>query len=141
MTRGPVPAHSSELSRPRDANRTDRPDLKKGVRQEVTIPAADPEWDHVATQLWEALQTSGQSDFYQDSDWAYAYMLMDDITQYRRGKRSGQMAATIYSAMTALLITEADRRRARIELDAPEGDTAPASVAVMDDYRQGLMNV
>lgn len=136
---GPVPNHSSDLSRSRDANRSDRPDLVKGTRYDVTIPRADPEWHPAALRLYNSLRSSGQKDFYQNSDWAIAWSLCDDLSHFKKsGKRSAQMAATIYSALTSLLVTEGDRRRARLELTDAIEDEKPASVAVMDDYKQGL---
>ena len=135
---GPVPNHSSDLSRSRDANRGDRPDLVKGERMKVTVPHADKDWHPVAQRLYKSLKSSGQSRFYQDSDWAYAYMLCDDITHYMSGRRGAQMAATIYGAMSSLLITEADRRRARIELDDPKEEVTPAGVTAIADYKAGL---
>jgi hypothetical protein len=40
--------------------------------------------------------------------------------------------------MERLLVTEGDRRRVRIELDAPQDNSEPASVTAINDYRQGL---
>lgn len=43
---------------------------------------------------------------------------------------------TIYSALERSLVTEAHRRRVRIELHEPEDDSEPASVlAIADDKR------
>ena len=142
MAPGPVPAHSSHLSRERDANRGDRPELKLGEKRPVTIPHGDPNWHPAAKRLYNALKTSGQSDFYQNSDWAYAWSLCDDLSHFKEsGKRSAQMAATIYSALSNLLVTEGDRRRARIELTDAIGVEEPASVAALDKYRKGLKPV
>lgn len=117
--RGPVPNHSSDLSRNRDANRGDRPEITKGKAREVgEIPVADPTWHPIAVRLWDALRTSGQSDFYQDSDWAMAYSLCEDLSYYKKaGKRSGQLLAVIYGTFERLLVTEGDRRRVRLELE------------------------
>ena len=51
---------------------------------------------------------------------------------------SPQKMQVIYSMMGDLLVTEADRRRAHIELEAPAKEAQPASVAQMDAYRRGL---
>lgn len=145
---GPVPNRSDDLSRKRDANRGDRPDLKAGTLRPVTIPHADPDWHPIARKMWDALKTSGQADFYQNSDWAFAYSLMDDLSMYKKPllskdgveyhKRSGQMLQTIMTSLERLLVTEADRRRARVELSAPVERDEPAAVTAINDYKAGL---
>jgi hypothetical protein len=146
--RGPVPNRSEDLSRERDANRGDRPEITKGTLLPVTIPEPDPEWHDIAKMLWESLALSGQAAYYQQSDWAFAYSLCDDLSYYknplvdRNGieyhKRSGQMLQTIYSAMERLLVTEGDRRRVRIELSEPEPEEDEAAVLMLADYQAAL---
>jgi len=66
---------------------------------------------------------------------------MDDLSYYKASsKRSGQMLATIMSAMSSLLVTEGDRRRVQIELARPNADDSEENtkVAVMDKWRQKL---
>jgi hypothetical protein len=136
---GPVPYRSDELSRERDANRSDKLPIKRGEMREVKVPNAPRDWHPIARRFWDALKSSGQADFYQDSDWAFAYTLCDDLSYYKSStKRSGQMLQTIMSAMERLLVTEADRRRARVELHEPEDDTPDAALVVMDGYRDRL---
>lgn len=136
---GPVPNRSDDLSRERDANRGDRMPIAKGELRPVRIPHADPEWHPIARKFYDSLKTSGQSDFYQNSDWAYAFSLCDDLSLYKKsGKRSSMMFAAINTAMTNLLVTEADRRRARIELSAPEDEGESAAVLAIADYRAAL---
>lgn len=139
--RGPVPNRSEDLSRERDANRGDRPEITKGVlRPVVDVPAPDEDWHPIATNLYLSLATSGQADFYQDSDWAMAYSICDDLSFYKKNdfKRSGQMLQTIYSAMERLLVTEGDRRRVRIELTEPAQSEEDAALYVLNDYMAGL---
>lgn len=136
---GPVPNRSEDLARPRERRGGDVVPVTKGVARDVKIPNASSDWHPIARKLWDSLKTSGQSDYYQNSDWAFAYSLCDDLSYYKKqGKRSGQMLQSIYSAMERLLVTEADRRRVRIELDQPETGQTEASVTVMGDYKQGL---
>lgn len=148
-TRGPVPNRSEDLSRPRERRGAAAgPEVTKGTLRPVVIPEADPEWHPIAHMLWEGLIASGQSDFYQQSDWAFAYSLMEDLTRYKEPlvskdgefyfKRSGQMLQTIYSAMERLLVTEGDRRRVRIELAEPVPEQDPAAVIAIADYQAGL---
>ncbi|MFH8414367.1 hypothetical protein ACH4B9_14635 [Streptomyces collinus] len=105
----------------------------------VRIPRADPDWHPIAKELYDSLKKSGQADFYQQSDWAYAKALIDDLSHYKKsGKRSAQMAQTIYSALGNLLVTEGDRRRVRIELQEPEPEETPAAVLAIADYKKDL---
>ena len=147
--RGPVPNRSEDLARPRERKGGDNTPITKGTLRPVVIPEADPEWHPIAKMLWESLQESGQADFYQQSDWAFAYSLMEDLTRYKEPlvnqktgeqyfKRSGQMLQTIYSAMERLLVTEGDRRRVRIELTEPETNDEDAAVLAIADYQEGL---
>lgn len=136
---GPVPNRESNLARPRSRKGRDAQAVTRGVARPASIPVPDPDWHPIATMLWEGLLESGQTGFYQSSDWAFAFSLCEDLTYYKNGhKRSGQMLQTIYSAMERLLVTEGDRRRVRIELSEPEPEENPAAVAVMGDYRKGL---
>lgn len=135
--RGPIPKRSEDRQR---RNEPDRPITKAYGASDVVIPEADPTWDPIATRLWESLALSGQSKFYEPSDWAMAYSLMDDLSYYKRGaKRSGQMLASIYSAMSTLLISEGDRRRVGIELARKTSEELEsAGVAEMNKWRAAL---
>lgn len=145
---GPTRNRSSNLSRERDANRSGRPTLTTGVARPVVWPEPKADWHEIARMVWDAARNSGQADYYQQSDVAVLYSLMDDLSFYKQPfvtkdgdeyhKRSGQMLQTIMSALKDLLLTEGDRRRLSLELSAPPSDEPAASVAVMDDYRTGL---
>lgn len=146
--RGPVPNHSGDLARPRSRKGSDQQEVTKGLARPYEIPEPDANWHPIAKMLWDSLSTSGQSDFYQQSDWAFAYSVCEDLSFYKQPsiskdgyeyhKRSGQMLATIYSAMERLLVTEGDRRRVRIELAEPEPEQSSAAVIAIADYQQGL---
>ena len=92
-----------------------------------------------ARRFWEALRTSGQAQFYEPSDWAVAELIVVAIDSFI-ARPSAMMLASLNSSMSALLVTEADRRRAKLELDK----TAPApvvdDVAELDDFRLRLAN-
>jgi hypothetical protein len=140
-SRGPVPSRKAELARPRSRKGREHADpVTTGEWREPVIPDPDPSWHPIARTLWDALSTSGQSDYYQSSDWAFAYSICEDLSYYKRSKkRSGQMLASLYSAMSSLLITEGDRRRVRIELERPAEDEAEsASVVAIAEYKQML---
>ncbi|WMI34525.1 terminase small subunit [Streptomyces phage Dexers] len=136
---GPVPNREADLARPRERKGSDQQSVTKGVMREVKVPNADREWHPIARRLWDSLKTSGQADFYQNSDWAFAYSLCEDLSVYKKsGKRSGQMLQTIYSSFERLLVAEGDRRRVRIELHEPEDEGDTASVVAIADYKKEL---
>lgn len=149
---GPVPNREADLARPRSHKGQHVVPVTKGVSRPVRVPRADPQWHPIAKMLWDSMKKSGQADFYQQSDWAFAYSLCDDLSYYKNPgvsynrktgeeyvkPRSGQMLQTIYAAMGSLLITEGDRRRVRIELHEPEPDKKPASVVAIAGYRDEL---
>ncbi|MGW7434712.1 phage terminase small subunit [Streptomyces sp. NPDC054849] len=137
--RGPVPNREEDLARPRSRKGTDQQSVTRGEMKPVKVPNADRDWHPIARRLWDSLKSSGQADFYQNSDWAFAYSLCEDLSHYKKsGKRSGQMLQTIYSAFERLLVAEGDRRRVRIELQEPEPDETPAAVLAIADYKKDL---
>lgn len=145
---GPIANREADLARPRERKGGDVVPVTRGTLRDVRIPAADKDWHPIAKRFYNSLKTSGQSDFYQNSDWAFAYSLAEDLSVFKKPlvnrdgeeyvKRSGQMLQAIYSAMGTLLVTEGDRRRVRIELHAPEPEGESAAVLAIADYRADL---
>lgn len=137
---GPVPNRPEDQSRERDANRGDRLPISKGTLRPVeNVPAPAEDWPEMVQELYLSAAASGQSDFYQESDWWLWYSLCEDLAYYKRmGKRSGQMLQTIYSTMTDLLVTEGARRKARVILTDPEPEEDDAAVLALADYRSEL---
>ncbi|HEX5522786.1 MAG TPA: hypothetical protein VFX53_05030 [Pedococcus sp.] len=96
---------------------------------EWEIPEPDEDWHPVATQWYLSLQVSGQKIFYENSDWAQAFYVAEAMSRSLRTSRiSGQLFSAVISATAALLSTEGDRRRMRVELERAhtEGDTTAA---------------
>jgi hypothetical protein len=115
------------------------PKITKAPSKRVNRPAlADPDWHPIAKTWYDSLAKSGQSEFYQASDWAFAYSLAEDLSDYKRQtKRSAVMLSSIMTGMTLLLTTEGDRRRVNIELHEPEQETGVAKAAV-NEYMELL---
>lgn len=104
--RGPVPEREDNLARPWSRKGSDEQEAKRRQMRPVRVPRADADWHPIAKQLYESLKKSGQADFYQQSDWALAFALCDDLAHYKKsGKRSAQVAQTLYSALGNLLVT------------------------------------
>ena len=104
---------------------------------EVRGPALVGRHSAIGVRWYEALRRSGQSQFFEPSDWAVAELVVTAIDAFSRSP-SAVMLASINTAMTNLLATEGDRRRLRLELEkpapaAPTGATDP--VALLDEYR------
>lgn len=122
MTKGPIPKREDQRRR---NNKPDVPITKGSARGAAFIPAAKPHWHELAIQLYDSLESSGQSDYFEDSDWAYAQIVCEALSRnLGQGQRmSAQMFQAVDSAMARLLVTEGDRRRMRLELSkAPEVD-------------------
>lgn len=138
--RGPVPKRSED--RRGHHSRDERPPIKSApAGKRHRPPAASKEWHPIAVRLYNSAKKSGQSAFYEASDWAMLYSLCDDLSYYKsQAKRSGQMLASVMSGLSSLLLTEGDRRRVQIELEQPEDDLSAheAHVARMEDWRARL---
>ncbi len=131
--RGPVPKRSTQ--RRRTNVKPDDISTAPGT-PDVAAPAADEAWHPVAKMLYASLAESGQSSFYEPSDWAVAYLVCESISMDLREQvvgvtPSGQaVMGTIplkgaslgayQRAFTSLLMTEGDRRRAQVELTKPQ---------------------
>lgn len=145
--RGPVNYRTEELSRERDANRGgDRPDVKRGTLRPVVIPDAPEEWHPTAKRLYNALKESGQADFFQQSDWAFAYSVCEDVStlkfyQLSSGKPHAESMKALYNALGNLMFTEADRRRLRVELMEEEDDTVTHGKTQVQQYEAQLRAV
>lgn len=97
---------------------------------------ADDEWHPIARRWFDSLAASGQSRFYEPSDWATAYLIAESMTrdlnpqfvgfrqvdrdstdaEYAKIPLKGASLAAYLKAMGNLLVTEGDRRRAQVEL-------------------------
>ncbi|MFI6496901.1 hypothetical protein [Nonomuraea typhae] len=110
------------------------------AEHQVVCPPADESWHEIARDWYESLSKSGQSVFYEPSDWASARYVAEAMSRGLEASRfSAQLFAAVSSAMTELLTTEGARRRARLEIErGGSTDVAPADVMALDDYRAAL---
>ncbi|WP_030949258.1 hypothetical protein [Streptomyces sp. NRRL S-646] len=135
---GPVPKRSDQRRR---RNKNDGPQLVKapgGAAPE--IPPGDEGWHPIAARWYASLAESGQSQFYEASDWAMAVYLAEAMSRnLNSGKFSAQLLQTVPSGMTDLPTSEGARRRARVELerhDVGEDPREVARVTLMETYRK-----
>ena len=135
---GPVPKRSDVR------RRVNKPEIEiatggRGAR--VPVPAVDPEWHPIAARWFEALGESGQSEFYEPSDWAHAFLLTSVMSRMLFAERlSAQLFASVDTASTRLMVTEGDRRRLRVELERRKkvDEDEEAAVASMQEWRDRL---
>lgn len=137
---GPVPKRSEQRRRrnkaPEGAAVTTAP---AGVT--ASAPESEDAWHPRAKEWFDSLAQSGQSAFYEASDWAMARFAADLMTSLLSAdKPSAQMVASLLQLTTALMCTEGDRRRLRLELarGVQVDEDEVASVAALDDYRKRL---
>jgi len=128
--RGPIPKRSNQRRR---RNKTETPTTTAPGAGTVTVPPPDPGWHDLARDWYESLAESGQSTYYQPSDWATARIIAESLSRDLADKVvavtadgkavkapvpiTGASLAGYLKAMNALLVTEGDRRRMRLELD------------------------
>jgi hypothetical protein len=124
----------------------------------VPAPDPDPDWHPIALMQWEAAEQSGQRLFYEPSDWAYLFLLCNELSLelnekvigfserdgeviYAVQPMAGAKLAAIMKGFTALMVTEGDRRRLRLELErgavTPDQSTKPADILAFRQQRLG----
>lgn len=176
-TRGPVPQRT-ELRRRTNAPEDGMEVTKGRSGGEPTWmePPGDDETDEGRRQRWHpvaenwylGLATSGQSDYYEQSDVDTAYILAEQISrllkpqfvgmQERWNREAQQMErvpawitrhisggdlSAVLKGMSMLLVTEGERRRARIELQrgGAEEEQETAGQAAVRETRHALLGV
>ena len=120
----------------------------------MPVPKGNTKWHPIAKRWFESLARSGQAAFYEPSDWATAELLAEAISRELRPKVVGITAAgevvkaeaaltgsalqALLKGMSSLLVTEGDRRRARVELERPkpEPEGGDGGVSWLDDARR-----
>ncbi len=153
-TRGKVPKRPEERRR---TNKDEGAQLEGTATANVAMPPADEEWHPIAKQLYESLVESGQSEFYEPSDWAMAFLIAESISRdlepqvvgvpertgepvYATVPMKGASLSAYLKSFNALMVSEGDRRRAGIALKRPPADPAAAknadNVVAMSKYKK-----
>jgi hypothetical protein len=120
--------------------RRNKPDIDTTVIEmigSVEPPALGIENPHPITEdFYYSLVESGQSKYYEPSDWQYARLCFHFVDQLlKSGKPSSMILQQVNSMLGDLLVAEGQRRRVRMEI---ERDTpAPNNVIEAGDvFRQ-----
>jgi hypothetical protein len=91
----------------------------KSRRKDIPVPSANPNWHPQAQSWFRSLALSGQSEFYEASDWSTAVLAAQIYDMFLRTYRANLLPS--FERMSARLgVTVIDRKRNRIELDEPE---------------------
>lgn len=150
---GPPPKRSSQRRR---QNKPAGGEIDRAPgAAEVPVPKANSKWHPVAKRWFESLAASGQSVFYEPSDWATAELIAESMSRDLKPQvvgvnedtgepvmavipLKGASLAGYLKAFAALLVTEGDRRRARIELERPKSGASEgaANVSWLNEARR-----
>ncbi len=109
--------------------------------EHVEIPEADQSWHPIARDWYESLAESGQSRFYEPSDWATAYYVAEAMSRNLSAETfRASLFQHVLSASGELLTTEGARRRLRLELQRPhQGETFDGeNIAAIENYRKSI---
>jgi hypothetical protein len=136
MARGPVPKRTEMRRR---VNKPDVP-ITKATAGRVVVPPSSDDWHPVARAWYESLALSGQSAFYEQSDWEQARVWTELLSHtLSSGKPSAMLVAAWSSGAAELLTTEGARRRARLELERDTSDSGEEhSSATVSDLTSRL---
>lgn len=143
--RGPVGKRDAERQR---RNAPDIPveklDITDILKAEVSMPPVNEDWHPVARRWYESLGESAQSMYYEPTDWAVAYMTAESISrdlesqfvgftedgeggtkpEFAKIPLKGASLSAYIKVFGALLMTEGDRRRMKLEITRSVGTSA-----------------
>jgi hypothetical protein len=105
----------------------------KSRRDDIPRPAASPSWHPTVRSWYNSLALSGQSEFYEASDWATAVVAAQVYDMFLR-TRHANLLPSFLRLTERLGVTVIDRKRNRIELsdaDTTDQDEEAADEAVI----------
>lgn len=142
---GPPPKRSDQRRR-RNKPDENQPTLTvvkdSALRPVVKAPRVSPSWHPLMKDWFRSLKQSGQSRFYEPSDWQTARLLAEVMSQELNNGEGvkASMLSEFNRAAASLMTTEGERRRLRVELQAAEaGAVDDESSSVMSHYKEMFM--
>jgi hypothetical protein len=126
--KGPIPDRSDQVVR-----RNIREPIDK-IQAIGVVPIPDlgiPNAHPLAVDLYEAMRESAQSKYYEPTDWQMARLTMHVLSDMLHSKPSAMMLASVNTMLTALLLTEGDRRRVRLEVERNQEGAKVLDIAEM----------
>lgn len=88
----------------------------------VVVPAPSEHWHDFAKWWYKSLRVSGQSKYYENSDWMTAFIAADLLDQMCQAGYSAGLLAEWNQITSRLLVAEADRRRVHLEIEKMAAD-------------------
>jgi hypothetical protein len=127
--RGPVPKRSDQRVRRNTTGEDGLETTTIPAIGEVEAPelALGVETHPLVVDLWASLPRSAQTRFWEPTDWEYARITLYAVNEMLRHPKgiSAMKLTAVNSMLASLLLTEADRRRVRLEIErAPAGEGA-----------------
>jgi hypothetical protein len=108
----------------------------------IKPPPARRDWHPIARDWYRALAQSGQSQFYEATDWHQARALAELLSRAlnTEGKPPAMIVQAWLAGASELLTTEGARRRARVELErhVEVDEDAEAEVASLAMYKRKM---
>lgn len=98
----------------------------------LAVPDPDPDWHHIARAWYTSLRMSGQSRFYEPSDWATAWVAATALDAYVNYPYNAGILREFNQMAASLITTEGARRRVRVELNRT-GQGDPDEAAANDE--------
>lgn len=98
----------------------------------------------IVTEMYESMTQSASVKYYEPTDWQFARLALYTLNQeliaaQHNGKPVGAMKLTAINQMlSALLLTEGDRRRARLEIERAPAEASGKVLDVTDMLKQRL---
>lgn len=134
--RGPVPRRSNERRR----RNKDGEAQSVTVAGQVKVPPLPKHIHPIARRWYRSLRESGQSQYFEPSDWADALYVAEAMTRNLEAPRfSSELFGKVQDAMDRLLTTQAARLRARIQVERDMGEAqTEGNVTAIDEYRKQL---
>lgn len=145
-SRGPIPKRDDERVR---RNLPETPTATITAIGKVAIPEMGDlsylgETHPLVTEMYESITQSAAVQFYEPTDWQFAritlYALNQELVSAQHsGRPVGAMKLTAINQMlSALLLTEGDRRRARLEIERAPATASGKVFDVTDVLKQRL---
>lgn len=132
---GPMPSRRSELLGHRSKDVLEGKDITKlkGGMGSFKMPEPPEDWHPTCRMIWDSAAGSAlYKRLYQPTDWAMLYTHLEDLNEFKSKRGSGLLAQVCYSGLSSLLLTEGERRRAKIEImnEAPKVDEDAMAMSI-----------
>lgn len=133
---GPVPKRPEARRR---RNKVEGAVVVDAISDVVAVPATPKGLHPLAATWFESLAKSGQSRYYEPSDWAAALIVAESITRlFSKSDLSAMGFGAVWSAMGELLTTEGMRRRVRMEVQRAQVEEVPEGVTAIEAFRERM---